>query len=127
VRYLIDAMNVIGSRGDGWWRDRHDAMSKLVASLDRWSVECDGEVTVVFESPPSPPITSDAIEVTCAPEAHPDSADQEILRRLRCETDRTGVCVITSDHGLSAQARELGAQVRPASAFRSALDALDNS
>ena len=29
-RWVVDASNVIGSRPDGWWRDRHAAMVRLV-------------------------------------------------------------------------------------------------
>jgi uncharacterized protein YaiI (UPF0178 family) len=126
MRYFVDGMNTIGTRADGWWRDRHLAMVKLVAVLARWSFGHDGEVTVVFECPPSPPITSDVIEVAWAPEAHPNSADQEIVRRLRNEDDGTAACVITTDRDLAAQARALGAEVRSANAFRSELEALDN-
>ena len=30
MRWFIDAMNVIGSRPDGWWRDREGAVRRLV-------------------------------------------------------------------------------------------------
>jgi hypothetical protein len=30
---LVDAANVVGSRPDGWWRDRAGAAARLVASL----------------------------------------------------------------------------------------------
>src|ERR1700685_627690 len=33
VRWLVDGMNVIGTRPDGWWRDRHRAMVNLVDLL----------------------------------------------------------------------------------------------
>ncbi|MGE5857760.1 MAG: RNA-binding protein, partial [Solirubrobacterales bacterium] len=36
MRWLVDAMNVIGSRPDGWWKDRHAAMLRLVDQLERW-------------------------------------------------------------------------------------------
>lgn len=31
---LVDAANVVGSRPDGWWKDRAGATSRLLASLD---------------------------------------------------------------------------------------------
>ena len=40
------------------------------------------DVVVVFEQPPRPPITSTVIEVAHAPRPRPDSADDEIVRRL---------------------------------------------
>ena len=33
-RWVVDASNVIGSRPDGWWRDRAGAARRLVAALD---------------------------------------------------------------------------------------------
>ena len=33
-RWLVDGMNVIGSRPDGWWRDRTAAMRRLTGELD---------------------------------------------------------------------------------------------
>ena len=33
-RWLVDGMNVIGARPDGWWRDRRAAMRRLTAALD---------------------------------------------------------------------------------------------
>ncbi|EUA20673.1 hypothetical protein I552_6823 [Mycobacterium xenopi 3993] len=37
MRWIVDGMNVIGSRPDGWWEDRRRAMVALVDSLDRWA------------------------------------------------------------------------------------------
>lgn len=58
MRWLVDGMNVIGTRPDAWRRDRHAAMVRLVDLLERFSAESGGDVTVVFERPPSPPIVS---------------------------------------------------------------------
>ena len=33
VRWIVDGMNVIGSRPDGWWKDRSGAMVALVERL----------------------------------------------------------------------------------------------
>src|ERR1700756_5411888 len=30
VRWFVDGMNVIGTRPDAWWKDRHAAMVRLV-------------------------------------------------------------------------------------------------
>ena len=35
VRWLVDGMNVIGTRPDAWWKDRHAAMVRLVDLLER--------------------------------------------------------------------------------------------
>ena len=37
VRWLVDGMNVIGTRPDAWWKDRRAAMIRLVDMLERWA------------------------------------------------------------------------------------------
>src|SRR6478672_12322410 len=104
-------MNVIGTRPDAWWRDRHGAMVRLVGMLERWAAASGEDVTVVFERPPSPPIRSTVIEVAHAPRPRRDSADDEIVRRLRQEPNPALVRVVTSDRWLAEQASHLGAAV----------------
>lgn len=123
MRWFVDAMNVIGSRPDGWWRDRHGAMERLVSQLEK--LARDGElITVFLEREPSPPIASEAIEVTWAPEAKPDAADDEIVRRLGAETEPGAVTVVTSDRRLAGRVRAIGAEVEGASEFRRRLSAV---
>jgi predicted RNA-binding protein with PIN domain len=122
MRWLIDGMNVIGTRPDGWWRDRDGAMVRLVDLLERWAAAEGEEVTVVFERPPSPPLSSSLIEVAHAPRPRPNSADDEIVRRLEAAAAATEVRVVTSDRWLGDRARALGATVVSAESFRSWLD-----
>ena len=123
MRWLIDGMNVIGTRADDeWWRDRHAAMVKLVRLLERWVASSGEDVTVVFEQPPSPRITSTVIEVAHAPRPRRDSADDEIMRRLRATADPAAVRVVTSDNWLADRVHAAGATVHAARAFREALE-----
>jgi predicted RNA-binding protein with PIN domain len=123
MRWLIDGMNVIGTRPDGWWKDRHAAMVALVDLLERWVAASGEEVTVVFERPPSPRISSPLIEVAHAPKPRAHSADDEIVRRVRADPDPSSVRVVTSDHWLADQAQLLGASVESSDSFRNQLDA----
>ncbi len=118
MRYLIDGMNVIGTRPDAWWRDRHAAMVRLVDLLERWAATGGDDVTVVFEYPPSPPIRSSVIVVAHAPRGRPHAADDEIVRRLDADPDPCEVRVVTSDHWLADRSRAAGATVESASSFR---------
>jgi predicted RNA-binding protein with PIN domain len=122
VRWLIDGMNVIGTRPDAWWRDRHAAMVRLVDMLERWAAADGEEVTVVFEQPPSPPISSTVIEVAHAPRPRRDSADDEIVRRLVADPEPGRVRVVTSDRWLADRVHAAGATVHPAASFRSQLE-----
>jgi predicted RNA-binding protein with PIN domain len=123
VRWLIDGMNVIGTRPDAWWKDRHAAMVGLVHLLESWSASSGEEVTVVFEQPPSPPISSTVIEVAHAPRPRRDSADDEIVRRLAADPDPGAIRVVTSDHWLADRVHAAGATVHPAESFRTQLEA----
>lgn len=123
VRYLVDGMNVIGTRPDGWWTDRDGAMLRLVDLLERWAAREGEELTVVFERKPSPPIRSTVIEVTHAPKPKRDAADDEIIRRLRCDPEPAAVRVVTSDRWLADRASALGATVEGADSFRGRIEA----
>jgi len=118
MRWIVDAMNVIGTRPDGWWKDRHGAMVRLVDQLERFVASTGDDVTVVFERPPSPPIESPVVEIASAPKARPNSADDEIIRLLKEDPDPDQIRVVTSDRALADQARFLNATIEPAEAFR---------
>jgi uncharacterized protein YaiI (UPF0178 family) len=122
MRFLVDGMNVIGTRPDAWWRDRHAAMVRLVDMLERWAADTGAEVTVVFEKPPAPPIRSTVIAIAHAPRPRRDSADDEIIRLLRADPEPGSVRVVTSDTFLADRAYAVGASVEPARAFRSLIE-----
>ncbi|OBG18816.1 NYN domain-containing protein [Mycobacterium sp. 852002-51057_SCH5723018] len=122
MRWIVDGMNVIGSRPDGWWKDRGRAMRTLVDSLDRWAPTQQGQVTVVFERPPSTVITSSVIEVAYAPKAAANSADDEIVRLVQAAARPDEIRVVTSDKGLTDRVARVGASVYPAASFRDLID-----
>src|SRR5687768_11870814 len=115
-------MNVIGTRPDGWWKDRDAAMARLVDRLERYSAATGADVTVVVERPPRPPLAAPVIEVAHAPKPRINAADDEILRVLRAADDPENVRVVTSDRALADMARALGALVEPAEAFRNEIE-----
>jgi predicted RNA-binding protein with PIN domain len=118
VHWLVDGMNVIGTRPDKWWRDRDAAMLRLVDQLERWAAAHNEDVTVVFERQPSPPIRSTVIDVAHAPRPKRDAADHEIIRRLKNEPAPGQVVVVTSDRWLAERASVLGATVESSLSFR---------
>ena len=115
-------MNVIGSRPDGWWKDRGRAMVALIERLDRWASGQADTVTVVFERPPSTAITSSVIEIAHAPKAAANSADDEIVRLIQADARPHEIRVVTSDKALTNRVRSLGASVYPAESFRDLVD-----
>jgi predicted RNA-binding protein with PIN domain len=124
VRWMIDASNVIGTRPDGWWRDREGAARRLLDEL-RAFAEGGEAVTVVLDAgPPEWAGREGALEVAIAPRRGRDAADDEIARRLDADPDPSSIRVVTSDAALAARARERGAEVEGAGTFRRRLDAL---
>jgi uncharacterized protein YaiI (UPF0178 family) len=121
-RWIVDAMNVIGTRPDGWWKDRRGAIVRLVDQLERWAQSQDIPVTVVLERPMSPPIDSAVIEVAHAPRAAANSADDEIVRLVQAEREPQDLTVVTSDGALIERVRSAGAKVYPAASFRELID-----
>lgn len=122
MRWIVDGMNVIGSRPDGWWKDRQRAMTLLVENLERWAATHEDGVTVVFEKPPSPPIPSTRITVTHAPRAAPNSADDEIVRLVGADAQPADIRVVTSDGALTERIELAGGSVFPAERFRALID-----
>ncbi len=120
-RWIVDGMNVIGCRPDGWWRDRRSAMVALVTKLERWA-EAAGDVTVVFEQPPVPPINSNVITVAYASSAYANSGDDEIVRLLEADDQPQDIRVATSDTALAERVRAAGGSVYPAAGFRNLID-----
>ncbi len=122
VRWIVDGMNVIGSRPDGWWKDRGRAMVALVERLDRWAATQGERVTVVFERPPATAIPSSMIEVAYAPRPAANSADDQIVRLVRADARPHDIRVVTSDKGLTDRVATLGDSVYPAAGFRDLIE-----
>jgi hypothetical protein len=118
---VVDASNVIGSRPDGWWRDRAGAARRLIAAIRAAAFET--PVLVVLDAGPDDLLGArDGVRVLRAPRPGRDAADDEIVRLLQDELDPAGVTVVTSDAGLAARVRALGAEVEGAGAFRRQLE-----
>ena len=113
-------MNVIGTRPDGWWKNRRAAMVRLVDRLDAWASAEGLPVTVVFEHPTS--IRSSVIDVHHAPKAGANSADDEIVRLVRAADRPQDITVVTSDSALADRVRAAGASTYPAAGFRDLID-----
>jgi hypothetical protein len=120
MRWLVDASNVIGSRPDGWWRDRAGAARRLAEEIRQWAPGAGAEgVTVVLDAGPDDLLGEcDGVEVVRAPRRGRDAADDEIVRLLETTYDPADAIVATSDAALASRVRALGARVEGAGAFR---------
>jgi predicted RNA-binding protein with PIN domain len=121
-RWLVDGMNVIGSRPDGWWRDRAGAVRALAVELDRFADATGEQVTVVFDGQPRD--VRAKVTVRFAPGGR-NAADDEIARLVAADDAPGDLLVVTSDADLAARVRTAGASVKGAGTFRRRLDDLD--
>ena len=124
---LVDGMNVIGSRPDGWWRDRDGAVLRLFDRLVRLAATGD-DVTVVLDGRPLEQLPDGmhrGVRVAYARRHGRDAADDRIIELLRELPDPAGVHVVTSDRTLARRARDLGATVGGAGELLRRLDTAD--
>jgi hypothetical protein len=110
---LVDMANVVGSRPDGWWRDRAGANERLLARLARLpgrSVTGPGgdpvrveAVVAVVEGKARDASAPDGVTVVRAPGSGDDALAEhaaEIVRAGRA------VLVVTADRGLRGRLPE---------------------
>jgi hypothetical protein len=111
---MVDAMNVIGSRPDGWWRDRPGAMRKLAESLKALAAATGDEVAVAFEGSTVadlPAGSNGGLRVLHARRKGPNAADDRIVEEVAADLYPASLTVVTADRELSRRVRELGASV----------------
>jgi YacP-like NYN domain-containing protein len=117
--WIVDAMNVIGSRPDGWWRDRPAAVRKLV-DASRVVAAGGDAVTLVVDGRPAPDLPAgdhDGVRVVYAARPGRDAADDRIVELVTDGSLPADVRVVTSDRGLGTRVRAAGVDVVPASSW----------
>jgi len=127
TRWLVDGTNVVGSRPDGWWRDRPGAFARLVVRLRRLADEGD-EVTVVFDGAEVAALQEGdhgGVRVRWARRRGRDAADDRIVELVEGDQDPSGLLVVTSDRALAGRVRHAGAEVHGAGSLLRRLDELD--
>ncbi len=121
-RWLVDGMNLIGSRPDGWWRDREGAWRRLAAELERFALAGGDEVRLVLDGRrPADWPEEGAVEVAFARGGR-GAGDDAIVERVAADPRPETLTVVTSDRGLAERVGELGAEVVGAGEFRRRLD-----
>jgi predicted RNA-binding protein with PIN domain len=125
VTLVVDGMNVIGSRPDGWWRDRAGAALRLADRLARLAKERDDPVVLVLDGRPSERLGEgdhDGVSVLYARRGGRDAADDRIVELLDAHEQPGSVVVATSDRGLAERVRAAGGQVMSAGELLRLLD-----
>jgi hypothetical protein len=111
---VVDAANVVGSKPDGWWRDRAGATTRLRDALLPLNTEgladLPGPVELVLV------VEGKARDVPAVPgvrvERAPGSGDDTIVDLVAREGPGRRVVVVTADRGLRERVTALGAEVR---------------
>ena len=122
MRWLVDGMNVIGSRPTGWWRDRPGAMRSLVAELEAFADGSGDPVTVVLDGKPFDLEGGPGVTVKFASRRGPNAADDDIAAIAESDANPADLSVVTSDGDLARRVRDAGATVLGAGEFRRRLD-----
>jgi hypothetical protein len=113
---LVDAANVVGSRPDGWWRDRAGAAARLLARLsalpgrtlagpDGAPLDCRRVVAVVEGAAraAAAPVDAERLEVVRAPGSGDDALVATAAELLAAGEP---VLAVTADRGLRARLPE---------------------
>jgi predicted RNA-binding protein with PIN domain len=122
TRWIVDGMNVIGSRPTGWWRDRPGAMRLLVKELEAFARRTSDPVTVVFDGRPFELEGGEGMTVLFASRRGPNAADDDIAALVERDEQPASLSVATSDADLARRVRAAGATVVGAGEFRRMLD-----
>jgi predicted RNA-binding protein with PIN domain len=123
-RWLVDGMNVIGSRPDRWWNDPDRAVRRFIDELVAFAEATGDEVVVVFDRRP-PDLTPGEhgpIEVAFASRSGRNAADHDIVELVAADESPATITVVTSDRALADRVRQRGARVATAGSFRRRLD-----
>jgi predicted RNA-binding protein with PIN domain len=127
-RLLVDGMNVIGARPDGWWRDRDRAVRALAAGLARLAAATGDEVTLVLDGRPLDDLAEGdhaGVRVLYARRSGRDAADDRLAELAAADPDPAALVVATSDRALRERvARRPGVRVLGAGELRRRLDEL---
>ncbi len=119
---LVDGLNLLGARPDGWWRDRPAAMERLVGRLDAAGKELGERIIVVFDGREHRRVSDAAtgrVEVRFAP-GGPDAADKAIAAIVRESKAPERTLVVSSDKRLRNSVKAAGGQSVGAGEFTTA-------
>jgi predicted RNA-binding protein with PIN domain len=114
LHLVVDAMNVIGSRPTGWWRDRPGAIRRLARSLQALAEAENQPITIVIDGRPLAGLAEGAhgcLYVLYASRSKRGAADDRIVEFVTAGPDPAGLEVVTADRELIDRVRRLGASV----------------
>ncbi|WP_406236855.1 hypothetical protein [Nocardia sp. NBC_01009] len=111
---VVDAANVVGSRPDGWWRDRAGAARRLLTQLTslKEHLEQPTDVVVVLEGAAKSAVAEqtapDDLRVVSA-DGSGDDAIVGVVAAAAAQDNGRSITVVTADRGLRDRVEPLGA------------------
>ena len=134
-RVFVDGNNVMGSRPDGWWRDRAGAARRLLAEIIPLALDHGGAWRIVFDGkePPRMPTPPESLVVIHTGHGRRDGPDDRIVQLVHERSHRAASLVYTSDAKLRTRVKALGTQVmgsgtllRQIATLRATIESTDN-
>jgi predicted RNA-binding protein with PIN domain len=124
ARWLVDGMNVVGSRPDRWWNDPDAAVTRMIEQLDHFAQSTGDGLTVVFDRQPQGVSAGvhGAITVAFASRSGRNAADHDIAEIVAQDENPSSLIVVTSDRALADRVRQRGARVMSSGSFRRRVD-----
>lgn len=108
---VVDVANVVGSRPDGWWRDRVGATHRFLVQLAATGLD---DVVAVVEGRACGVVDVPGVEVVRAP----GSGDDEVVAQVARRVTTGPVTVVTADRGLQARLPETADVMSPSELLR---------
>lgn len=113
---VVDAANVVGSRPDGWWRDRAGAARRLLSNLKTLPTRLDepAEITVILEGAAKAAVDSTdeqefaELNVVLAKGEGDDTIVEVVAQAVAADNNRQ-ITVITADRALRDRVEAHGA------------------
>lgn len=108
---VVDAANVVGSKPDGWWRDRHGAAQRLrdrlihTGSSGVAGLAPPIDVVMVVEGKAKGVQSTPTVTVIAAP----GSGDDEVVSLVAAQRERE-IVVVTADRELRSRVEQFGAR-----------------
>ncbi len=126
---VVDAMNVLGSRPDGWWRDRDAALRRLFDRLQHLAQQDDLTITLVCDGREVDGAEAGEhgdVRVLYASRRGPDAADDRLVELLdEGAIDLATTTVITADRHLRERCEDRGVEVAGPRGLLARLDDVD--
>src|SRR5664279_5611822 len=122
---VVDVANLLGSRPDGWWRDRVGATRRLLEKMARLPLE-NAEMVAVLEGQARAATPEGELARGLRVVHAPRSGDDQIIAIISAavrESRSRAITVITADRPLRVRAEALGATSQSPFGLRDRLDA----